>query len=201
MAARDAESENELVLGNRKIIFIFSVFIVVCGIFFVLGFREGKRQGIQKGAQISMETARKANAVESPARASKPPATDAVAVTPKEDSGQQPVDWHQYVNRKEEPVKDTAKTTTGTAGASKPQKPPDVAQSYSLQAGAFHVKSGAEKEAKALRDKKYDCRIEEPKFAGGLYLVKVGKYKSRAEAVAVQSKLKERNIHADIIKD
>jgi len=217
MVDRNVESGNDLVLDNRKILGIFVAFIVACGIFFVLGFREGKRQGIQKGAQIAVEITRKANSIESPAQTSKPPATNAVAVTPKEDSGQQQVDWHKYVNRKEESTKDPAKKTatgtagaagttgtTGATGAAKTPKPADAAKSgpiFSLRVGAFRVKSGAEKEAKTLRDKKYDCRIEEPKSAGGLYLVKVGQFKSRAEAVAMRSKLKESGINSDITTD
>jgi cell division protein FtsN len=53
------------------------------------------------------------------------------------------------------------------------------------------MKSEAESKAKALRAQKYDCRIEEPKSPANLYLLKVGSYKSRAEAFAMRIRLKK----------
>jgi cell division protein FtsN len=232
MVEREAESGRELVLDNRKLLGIFLVFFAICGVFFVLGFREGKRQGIRQGEQIAAETARKASSADAQAPASKS-AADASAIPSKENAGEQQLNWMENVKRKEgepeivhqttaggtvEAVKDSALTTkaekapikepkgepaqapskksiTETIAASKPQKPADVPQAspikYSVQVGAFHRKSEAESKAKALHAQKYDCRIEEPQSSEGLYLLKVGSYKSRAEAVAMQIRLKK----------
>jgi cell division protein FtsN len=85
------------------------------------------------------------------------------------------------------------KSITGITAASKPQRQADVPQSspiiYSVQVGAFRVKSEAERKAKALRAQQYDCRIEEPQSPESLYLLKVGSYKSRAEAIVMKNRL------------
>jgi cell division protein FtsN len=206
MTERDAESGRELVLDNRKLLGIFLVFCVILGIFFVLGFREGKRQGIQQGEQIAAETARKVSFADAQAPASKP-AADASAIPHKENAGEQQLNWMENVKRKEGApgmvhqttvgetvgaVKDSALTTKATKAPIKeklagvPQASPII---YSVQVGAFHLKSEAEIKAKALRAQKYDCRIEEPQSPEGLYLLKVGSYKTRAEAVGMKTRL------------
>jgi cell division protein FtsN len=231
MVERDEESGRELVLDNRKLLGIFLVFFAICGVFFVLGFREGKRQGIRQGAQTAAETARKANPADTPVQTPKPPAADAGAISPKEDSGEQQLNWMKNVNRKEgapeiahqtkaggaagevtdsglttktakEPIKgqkgspvQEKKSITETAAAAKPQNQSDVTPSspiiYSVQVGAFRVKSEVESKAKTLHDKGYDCRIEEPKSSEGFYLLKVGKYKSLADAKGMMNRLKK----------
>jgi cell division protein FtsN len=62
---------------------------------------------------------------------------------------------------------------------------------YSVQVGAFRQKQQVDNKADLLRSKGFDCRIEDPVSAEGLYLLKVGKFKSRAEAVAMQLRLKK----------
>jgi hypothetical protein len=53
------------------------------------------------------------------------------------------------------------------------------------------LKSEVDSKAKALRAQGYDCRIEDPKSAEDLFLLKVGKYESRVDAVAMQLRLKK----------
>ena len=63
-----------------------------------------------------------------------------------------------------------------------------------MQVGAFRQRQQAEVKAKLLRSKGFDCRIEVPQSSEALYLLKVGQFKSRAEAVAVQLRLKKNGI-------
>ena len=53
---RSRDAGTELILDNRKLILAFGALAVVCGAFFVLGFIEGKRQGIQLGMNMSAAT-------------------------------------------------------------------------------------------------------------------------------------------------
>lgn len=62
---------------------------------------------------------------------------------------------------------------------------------YSVQVGAFRQKSESDVKARMLKAKGFDCRVEPPGSAGQLYLVKVGNFKSRADAVAMQLRLKK----------
>jgi cell division protein FtsN len=240
MIDRDAESGRELVLDNRKLLVVFVVFLAICGIFFVLGFREGKRQGIQLGEQNAAETVSKSNTVDTQAQTLKPPATDTSTAANKEGSGEQPLDWYNNVNRKDGAPEIVHQTTTGgtigeakdagistktgktpinnpkgedpskrstaeTTAAAKAQKQASSPQPnpafYSVQVGAFRSKSEAENKAKALRAQQYDCRIEDPQSPQSLYLLKVGKYKSRADAVAMRLRLKKSGIFSIIKTD
>ncbi len=103
--------------------------------------------------------------------------------------------------QKRPPVSGTASTITKTADepiaetASKTAPKPAATAAgpitYSVQVGAFRQKSESDVKARALKAKGFDCRVESPSSAGQLYLVKVGNYKSRADAVAMQLRLKK----------
>jgi cell division protein FtsN len=69
---------------------------------------------------------------------------------------------------------------------------------YVVQVGAFRVRREVEIKAKALRAAGYDCRIEVPNAPEALYLLKVGKFTSRADATATQLKLKKSGFNSFI---
>jgi cell division protein FtsN len=106
--------------------------------------------------------------------------------------------------QKKEPAQESSKKSmTEKAGASKPLKQAAVSQTvpinYSVQVGAFRMKSEVESKAKTLRAQGYECRIEEPKTSDDFYLLKVGKYKNRADATVMLIRLKK-NGYTAIIK-
>jgi len=78
---------------------------------------------------------------------------------------------------------------------SKPKAPaiaePSKPVTYSVQVGAFRVRREVETKAKELQAKNFDCRIESPQTPDQLYLLKVGRFNSRSEAVAMQLRLKK----------
>ena len=84
------------------------------------------------------------------------------------------------------PKKETAKPAAVSA--------PAASVGYTVQVGAFRQRQQVEVKAKLLRSKGFDCRIEIPQSSEDLYLLKVGQFKSRAEAVAVQLRLKKNGI-------
>ena len=67
--------------------------------------------------------------------------------------------------------------------------PPKV--TYTVQVGAFRQRPDAETKAAAVRAQGYECEVELPQSADKLYLVVVGKFSSRADAVAMQRKLQK----------
>jgi cell division protein FtsN len=187
------ESGLELVLDNRKLIIAFVVLFAICGCFFIVGFIEGKRQGYQEGALAAAESA-PASSGDMPEPQSS--ATFARADTveqsaKKEEAAVQKLDWYKNVKKeeaepslvkKEEPAK---KPKTQTAPAN------SAPGTYSVQVGAFRHKNEVEIKAQAVRAKGYECRIEAPRTPDQLYLLKVGKFSSRADAVSLQQKLKK----------
>ncbi|HTY63752.1 MAG TPA: SPOR domain-containing protein [Acidobacteriota bacterium] len=68
---------------------------------------------------------------------------------------------------------------------------PAASVSYTVQVGAFRQRQQVEAKAKALKAKGFDCRIEVPQSSEDLYLLKVGRFKSKAEAVEMELRLKK----------
>jgi cell division protein FtsN len=205
----DSESGLEMVLDNRKLIIGFVLLITVVGCSFVIGFIEGKRQGLQEADQAAAEATLKAAVGESqaPARSS----ADAEASKPATyKAEEQHLDWYKSVNRKEGEPEKTLQAPTPSPEAAKPkplpssapaEKPkPEIAPAhsgpvtYSVQVGAFRQKRELDARAQMLRSKGFEYRIESPKGPEDLYLLKVGPFHSRAEAVAMQLRLKQSGI-------
>jgi len=210
MADHDSESGIELVLDNRKLIIVFAVLLAFCGCFFVVGFVEGKRQGFQEGAQTAAESVPKTSPDVLPAPSSKSTGTEPSAKP--QATGEQQLDWYKNVNRREGESEVASRTTTPSPArqtpasapakepakepASKPKPPANAAArtgpvTYSVQVGAFRVRREAENKSKILQSKGFDCRIETSDSTDEYYYLKVGRYSTRAEAVAVQLRLKK----------
>ena len=185
MMSHDAESKRELVLDNRKLILVFAVFIAICGCFFVVGFVEGKRQGFQERALTDSESPTvPAKPVEEPSPAVEPP----------------PLDWYKNVRGNENtvpaPVLEpepaaTVPVTNKPPAQEKKKSPATGSVTYSVQVGAFRQLREVENKARVLRSKGFECRTEAPQSPDDLYLLKVGMFKTRAEAVAMQLRLKK----------
>jgi cell division protein FtsN len=200
MVDNSSDSGYELILDNRKLIIAFIVLILFCGCFFVIGFVEGKRQGNQAGSQSAAESAVKpvvdeAKELERPAVVADP-GTPAV----KENAEKQRLNWYKNVSGQEqkneiapppaEPAPAPKKETVKPAAVSAPA----TQAVYTVQVGAFRQRQQVEVKAQLLRSKGFDCRIEVPQSPEDLYLLKVGRFKSRAEAVAMQLRLKNYGI-------
>jgi cell division protein FtsN len=192
MEDRGVESGLELVLDNRKLIISFLVFILILGSVYVLGFIDGKRQGYHEGTQAAAVLAPNSDAEGAPLSEtalnepkSNSPGKSEASAAPEE----QPLDWYKNVNRPEEegaietsPLKKTEESSTKT--------PLETSKGYSVQVGAFRKKHEAEIKAQLLKSKGFDYRIEPPQPPEQLYLLKVGKFSSRTDAIAMQLRLK-----------
>jgi len=213
MANNEVESGLELVLDNRKLIIAFALLVALCGCFFVVGFIEGKRQGFQEGNQTATETAPR-TAPEAAQPATENPPKDETRPAAQE-TANQPLDWYKNVNSKEEQPAALASTpaTAEPVVAAKKQPPPEPvvhaekhkapaspeAGTYSVQVGAFNQKREMESRAKLLKEKGFDSRMESPSEPGQFFLLKVGKFKTRAEAAAMRLRLQREGI-ASFIK-
>lgn len=201
----------QFVLDNRKLIVGFALLIVLCGTFFVIGFMEGKRQGVQRAKEQLRTTPSGENAAADLSASAQDRTVKGDAKPLENKSVRDQLDWYKSVNRREEagtaPVSEPHKK--GSASAAKnsvlPPAPPAgkpepvrethraAAQktSYSVQVGAFRLRREAEAKAAALKAAGYDYQIEPTGAAEPLFLLKVGRFDSRAAAVAMQLKLKK----------
>jgi cell division protein FtsN len=208
MAQSSAESGNEFVLDNRRLIIGFMLLIVICGAFFVVGFMEGKRQAVQaKSERPSSGPA--GTPSEAAARAGA-----ATAATPAKNgraedrSVREQLDWYKTVqggdtatrtateaskSAKADPTK-AESVPRPAAGTQKPAALPKAssgAAMYTVQVGAFRQRHEAESKAGALKTRGYTFVVESPATPDGLFLVKVGNFSSRADAVAMERRLRK----------
>jgi cell division protein FtsN len=204
MENREAESGLELVLDNRKLVIAFGLLIAICGCFFVVGFIVGKQQGIQEGSLTANESlAKKVPDAVTPRIETTAPSKEESASSSQDAAGQ-PLDWYKNINRRgEEPVaipstaaSDSASKSPAPASATvtteRPKPPVSVEPAtYSVQVGAFRHKEELESTAQKLREKGFDCRTDPPAEPGQFYLLKVGNFRTRAEASAMQLRLKK----------
>jgi cell division protein FtsN len=196
----------QFVLDNRKLLVLFAVLIAICGGFFFLGYVEGKRQGMQLGAQNAspMESA---PVIAESAKTTRPSGLGA------DESVKKDLSWYQDMGGETqkdsnisepiiEPVAKTAQPQTKElekAVIAEPKTGKQPARTataatkvnYSVQVGAFRQRKEAETKAGMLKAKGYESMISGPAEPGQLYLLKVGGFGSRADAVAMQLRLKK----------
>lgn len=207
MDSRARESGLELVLDNRRLIVAFALLITICGCFFVLGFVEGKRQGVNDAAR---NTPTSSAGEQRDAKAARlEPDKKQVG----ERSVKEQLDWYKSVNDRGEanakksdkpagappkggesskPAAEKAAADVSAPAASAINQPPSAKTTYSAQVGAFRQRKEAEAKARMLKAKGYtQFFIESPTSAHQLFLLKVGKFESRAEAVSMQLRLRK----------
>jgi cell division protein FtsN len=195
MEDRGVESGLEFVLDNKKLIIAFLVLISVCCFFFVYGFVLGKHQGFRDGTQSAAVSVPSTNSAGTPIKES--PAAVALESNAPEKVArpeEQPLDWYKNVNQEKEEAKIKSpppKKAKEPADISKSQVLPETPITYSVQIGAFRQKHEAELKAQSLKAKGFDYRIESPHPPEQLYLLKVGKFGARADANAMQLRLKK----------
>jgi len=192
MDNRSSDSNLEFVLDNRGLIVTFALLILICGVFFVLGFMEGKRQGAA-AAKISAEV-KSSDLERSPGEIPAPKST----ANPGLQTSKEQLDWYSSVNKRGQ---ESARLEPPKTAASPAHSQPDTRKvamtassraTYTVQVGAFRKREDAEKKAEMLKAKGYEFVIEAPVEPGQpLYLLKVGKCNARAEAVAIALRLQK----------
>ena len=202
-----AQPGYELVLDARRLIIACALVIFICGVFFVLGFVEGKRQILE--ATLTERGAPSAAVTEPAIPKTEPTTIQSPAAVPGTDTAKPAADqqtWYDKVNSpgrqaKPQPQPDTTVKPAAATAAPPPPKPSSgsaVAPSksggatfYACQVGAFRQQKEAQIKADELKSRGYDPAIDPPASAGGLYLLKVGRFATRADAVAMQTRLKK----------
>jgi cell division septation protein DedD len=89
----------------------------------------------------------------------------------------------------------TAKPATPSPAPPKPTPAPAtpvVAQSFTIQVGAFKEKSAADKLMAQLKAKGFAAYVVTPPVADGLFNVRVGRYVSRSDAERVSVQLRDK---------
>jgi DedD protein len=210
MDRHPVEPAFEFVLDNRKLIVIFALLMAVCAGFFVFGFVEGKRQAVQSEVPKAPPAPSSVETPPASAEGNKVPANPAPAAEPPI---RDQLEWYKNVKdrpesaakRKEPPARAKAAKKSepaSTTGTAKPETKtslptdssvglsPATKATYSVQVAAYRNRRDAEARAESLKSKGYEFTIEPSSTRENLYHLKVGRFDSRAEAAAMELKLK-----------
>jgi hypothetical protein len=100
---KNEDGEFELILGNRQLLSVFFIVVILLGVFFTMGYIVGRNSAPLTAEVIANpNTDAKPQAVESPAKA---PESAPVRLPPTETSPQQPASAAREAEREPEPAK------------------------------------------------------------------------------------------------
>jgi cell division protein FtsN len=192
----------ELQVSSSHLVVIFIGILIVCGVSFLLGVNVGKRKA-QLQAQASLPAPQVLSKVQD-----QPAAKDAAAAL-KTESQDKPAEKKALKPAAENPsgvksapqakptaaeAKPQVKETAAPAGGKTASPPPPLTAAkgtFSIQVGAFEKREDALQRAKGFDGLGYICRVLDP-FPGDrikYFRVRVGAFKTRAEAQSARDKL------------
>jgi hypothetical protein len=163
---KNEDGEFELILGNRQLLSVFFIVVILLGVFFTMGYIVGRNSGAVTAevTPIPSVDARPA-AVEAPARVPEPAP---VPSTPTETAPQQPASATPAADREPEPTKPEPRAETRTVSGSHP-----VAGQTYLQLAATSEHE-ADILVDVLRKKKFRAMAAEIDEKPGTFRVLVG---------------------------
>jgi len=176
-----ATQDVEISLGTGRLLGIFFALVVVCGVFFGLGYTLGRSMG---------PTAVAAGAATTTSNAGKPAASNAPAETanaaPSND-----LTFYKTVEQKDPNPQLTPASTPApaVAPAPAPAKEAPHASTYVVQIAAVSKKEDAEALAGALRKKNYPVFLASASSGDSLFRVQVGPFSDFKDAEAMRSRL------------
>lgn len=196
-ASRRAEgSDTEIALGTRSLLAIFFGLVLICAIFFGLGYSVGRGSGTRAAAQPATDTANtpadshlsKPSPDQSLTPVETPPTTVSDSGTPASNAA--PAAQPSPAQPAAAPER-TAQTSAPTAAAQTATLQPaaaTVGTNFVVQVAAVRVPQDAQILVEALKKHGYTASVRnEPQDQ--LLHVQMGPYTSRADAVAMRSKL------------
>lgn len=179
-----APQDTEITLGTGRMLALFFTFVLVCAVFFAIGFSLGRKTTLVSSRLVS-EPARPSVAVVRPSASSGPTPTP------------QPADFSFYKSVGEKNA-DSSLTPQGssaepTSSTSEPPSPTGVSTSlssgYFVQVAAVSRKEDADSLVEALKKKQYPAFTATNSSADKFYHVQVGPYAELKEAEALRTRL------------
>lgn len=179
-----ASQDVEISLGTGRLLGLFFALVVVCGIFFGLGYTLGRSLG---------PTAMTAEAATSAANAAKPKATSGAPAEAANAAPANDLTFYKTVEQKDANPQLTppapAPAPAPTPAASAPAQETPHASAYVVQVAAVSKKEDADALASALRKKNYPVFVAGNVPGDSLMRVQVGPFNDFKEAEAMRSRL------------
>jgi cytoskeletal protein RodZ len=169
---RNEDGEFELILGNRQLLSVFFIIVILLGVFFTMGYIVGRNSAPLTEVTSSKQEA-KPLVVESPSRQPEAPKKEAPsAAAPTETAAQQPETKKEAEPVKEPPAKKEPARAETRAKRETAASEPVVGATY-LQLAATD-KDKADIMVDMLRKKKFPSMAAEIPEKAGLFRVLVG---------------------------
>jgi cell division septation protein DedD len=179
-----ASQDVEISLGTGRLLGLFFALVVVCGIFFGLGYTLGRSLG---------PTAMTAEAATPAANAAKPKATGGAPAEAANPASANDLTFYKTVEQKDANPQLTppasAPAPTPAPPASAPAAQTTHATPYVVQVAAVSKKEDAEALVSALRKKNYPVFLASNTPGDSLLRVQVGPFNDIKEAEAMRSRL------------
>lgn len=186
--ARNNDGEFEMILGNKQLLSMFFLVVVLFGVFFSLGFMVGKSVGPGQTLAAQPAATEPAPPAESRPSPARPPATDiAPPARPVEAAQTEPI--VKFEPPRAAAPKPAEKTETPT---------PLVVRDIHLQLAAVRVKEDAEALVETLRKKGYAVQLNS-QTRDGWHRVVVGPFPTERAAQDMKAKL-EKDGYKSILK-
>ncbi len=188
---RNEDGEFELVLGNRQLLSVFFIVVVLLGIFFTMGYIVGRNSAPLGGVETAQRTEPKPLVVDSPAR-SQPAATPVETQSPVQDQAppaqaQQPPATPPETTPSQPPAPPAAETAKPPETVRSAEQPaPERVQPAGLVVGLTYLqvaavaKPDADIMVRVLGEKGFKPLSMAVPEKAGMYRVMVGPYKDSA---------------------
>jgi cell division septation protein DedD len=198
-----AQQDTEITLGTGRMLAIFFAFVLVCAVFFSIGFSLGRRTTAAVSGISQSGTAATPAAIVRPSAGK----NDAPQATPQSPSQSQTSDFSFYkavgeknANTAMPTQGSTAQTATPNASAITPvapasattatSPPPAVATgAYYVQVAAVTRQEDANALVEALRKKQYPAFTADTTTTDRFYRVQIGPYADLKDAEAMRTRL------------
>jgi cell division septation protein DedD len=193
-----AQQDTEITLGTGRMLAIFFAFVLVCAVFFAIGFSLGRRTSMAgAGSLMSAPSA-------TPATVVRPSAAKNGAPQPTPQSSSNDFSFYKAVGEKNA---NSALPPQGSAGVATPTSPtadgapkaagdaaiaaptPPTSGSYYVQVAAVSRQEDADSLVEALKKKQYPAFTASNTAGDKFYHVQVGPYAELKEAEAVRARL------------
>ena len=184
-----AQQDTEITLGTGRMLALFFTFVLVCAVFFAIGFSLGRKTSMVGANNLVSEPMRSPAAVVRPSAAKNPaPAPQSADFSFYKSVGAKSADTDLAPQESQaEPAATTAATTA------EPPTPTPVSTSlttgYSVQVAAVSRKEDADALVEALKKKQYPAFTATNSSADKFFHVQVGPYAELKEAEAMRGRL------------
>ncbi len=192
----NSSQDTEITLGTAKLLGLFFGLVMVCAVFFALGYTLGRKSDagvVSANAAVSLPAS--SNGSKPASAANQPPMTFYKAVEQKDASAQLTPATSTDTQSAAAGQTGLSSTTSAASGTPSTQEnPPDPmtalsTSTYLVQVAAVSKQEDAESLVEALKKKQYPAFVASNTSVDKLYRVQVGPFSDVKEAEAMRARL------------